>query len=220
MIERSRGVRAADSSRRAFLYRAFWRALWNLDRLANDPTAAPERLAQLARDTADPAIARSIAQHPQTLIEARPYITLADRDTAILLALAGNPDAPDRLLGALYEHPTVRAIRDDLDANPNDQSDYAGYLPDFSREQFLEALHEALARHANTPESLLAQLADEKRIAAWVAQNPSASPDLLLGMARRFSWNADEVLAQIARAPQRARRRARADRLPEYIGAQ
>lgn len=170
-------------------------------RLASDPTAPPERLAQLARDTAEPTILEAIGQNPQMLIEARAYITLNDGKTEILLALARNPNSPGPLLEMLHQHPTVTAIREDLDANPNDTSDFAGYVFDPSRELFLKALHEALARHPNTPEELLEQLAKDKQLAVEVAQNPNASPELLLEMAKRFRWNADQLLGQIARHP-------------------
>jgi hypothetical protein len=170
-------------------------------RLASDPTAAPNILAQLAQESADPAVLQAIAQNPQTLITVRAYITLNDGKTEILLALARNPHSPGPLLEMLHQHPTVTAIQKDLDANPNDISDFAGYVFDPSRELFLEALREALARHPNTPEALLEQLAKDKQLAVGVAQNPNASAELLLEMVKRFRWNADRMLGQIARHP-------------------
>ena len=154
--------------------------------LAQNPTTSHERLAELARDTADPAILEVLAQHPHTLIEVRPYITLVDRDTAILLAIARNPHASAQLLERLYEHPTAQAVRQDVEVNQYDRFDYDPYQPDDSRERFVGLLHSALAYHSNAPESLLTQLANDRVCALWVAENPNTSPELLLWLAKRY----------------------------------
>lgn len=139
----------------------------------------------------------NLASNPDT--SADELVQLAERssDMGILALIAAHPNASGALLAALWTHPHVVNIRYEAKNNPNPR-DFAGY--DASDEDNLHSMEGAIARHPNVPEDMLKQFSQQARFGSTVANNPSATPEMLEAMIHNGSHYAGTI-REVGRHP-------------------